>query len=245
MVTVLVEPRMAALFRRSLPDVNIVDRLSFDDQAPLFDVQIRMGDLSEFKGAARHAVFIAPNPELRAKIRARHANPGRPLVVGLCWHGGNTLQSLLLRSITPAALRPLLEVEGVRWVSLQHHAEQSDIEMLRRNGVRFDETIDFLGDMDAVAALVAAMDLVITVNSTNAHLAGALGVPAMVFLPLVAPWHWGLRSTVTPWYPNMRLIRSAAEGGWPPAIETARQLLLSLSAARAEDPSMPLDVRSG
>lgn len=74
-------------------------------------------------------------------------------------------------------------------------------------------------DMDLFAAQIAAMDLVITIDNSTAHLAGALGVPVWLMLPFAADWRWMTRREDSPWYPSMRLFRQPARGDWPSVVQ--------------------------
>jgi ADP-heptose:LPS heptosyltransferase len=79
--------------------------------------------------------------------------------------------------------------------------------------------------MDRFASQVAAMDLVITIDNSTAHLAGALGVPVWLLLPFSADWRWLLARSDSPWYPTMRIFRQSEAGDWPSVVS---QLLAAL-----------------
>jgi ADP-heptose:LPS heptosyltransferase len=85
--------------------------------------------------------------------------------------------------------------------------------------------VDQLADLDAFAAQVSAMDLVITIDNSTAHLAGALGVPIWLLLPFAPDWRWLRARQDSPWYPGMRLFRQTTQGGWPAVIQRVRELL--------------------
>jgi len=122
------------------------------------------------------------------------------------------------RSFALAAAAPLANVAGVTLVSLQKAAAAD-----QRNQVEFGRTIQQLTDpMDTgpealpeTAALMQALDLCITSDTSTAHLAGALGVPAWVVLHKVPDWRWQMDRPDSPWYPSLRLIRQRTEGDWP------------------------------
>jgi ADP-heptose:LPS heptosyltransferase len=109
-------------------------------------------------------------------------------------------------------------VEGLRWVSLQkfHGLDQLDaavepVSRIEDLGARIDLGPDAFLD---TAAVMAASDLVITSDTSTAHLAGALGRPTWVVLSRPADWRWGHLPDQTPWYPNMRLYRQPSPGDW-------------------------------
>jgi ADP-heptose:LPS heptosyltransferase len=91
--------------------------------------------------------------------------------------------------------------------------------------ILIDRTIDQLSDLDIFAAQIAAMDLVITIDNSTAHLAGALGVPVWVLLPFAPDWRWLLDREDCLWYPTMRLFRQTELGNWQSVVERVRSSL--------------------
>jgi ADP-heptose:LPS heptosyltransferase len=94
-----------------------------------------------------------------------------------------------------------------------------------------DEKVDPLRDLESFAAQVAAMDLVVSVDNSTVHLAGALGVEVWTMLPTVPDWRWGLEGDRTRWYPTMRLFRQEQRGKWEPTISRVAGELTSLIKA--------------
>ncbi len=142
--------------------------------------------------------------------------PAAPLRVGLAWKGNVQFENDDARSLASLdALAPLGAVEGVQFVSLQKGAgegEISDAITLAGGGAA-------LTDMADTAALIANLDLVISVDTAVAHLAGALGKPCWLLLPDYLPdWRWLSGRLDSPWYPAMRLFRQPSIGGWEPLI---------------------------
>ena len=136
--------------------------------------------------------------------------------VGLAWKGNAQFENDDARSLASLdALAPLGAVEGVQFVSLQKGAgedEISDAITLAGGGAA-------LGDMADTAALIANLDLVISVDTAVAHLAGALGKPCWLLLPDYLPdWRWLSGRLDTPWYSSMRLFRQPSMVGWEPLI---------------------------
>ena len=144
----------------------------------------------------------------------------RPLGVGLVWSGSPAHPRDDERSIPPELLSSLAQVEGVQFFSLQKDSATQNplpFEML-------DLTKD-LHDFADTAALIANLDLVISVDTAVAHLAGALGKPVWVLLPFVPDWRWMLEREDSPWYPTMRLFRQPRPGDWGTAVtHVAREL---------------------
>ena len=133
---------------------------------------------------------------------------------GLCWAGNPGYANDHNRSIPLAKLAPVLDVEGARFVSLQRNLRAGDEEILAwRPNV--DGEQDQRGrDLADTAALIAGLDLVITVDTAVAHLAGALGRDVWVLLPFSAHWAWLRQREDSPWYPTARLFRQPRIGDW-------------------------------
>lgn len=151
--------------------------------------------------------------------------PSARLRVGLAWKGNAQFENDEARSLASLdALAPLAAVDGIQFVSLQKGAGENDVSTaitLAAGGAA-------LGDMADTAALIANLDLVISVDTAVVHLAGALGKPCWLLLPDYLPdWRWFSGRLDTPWYPAMRLLRQPAIGGWAPLIShVAEELAL-------------------
>jgi hypothetical protein len=242
-VGAFVHPRLAGLFRRSFPTLDVTGDLPGPEDRRVADAEIAIGDLGAVLPFEESGSFLTPDPAAVRRARARTPRSDGP-VVGLAWRGGALRDAAPVRSITADDLAPLLadgERRGVRWVSVQHGVTAEEREVLgRRHDVFFDDAVDPFGDMDGVAARISALDAVVSINNTVVHLAGALGVPTIVLLPRVATWLWGLGPRAghgderTPWYRNTRLLRQGPAGGWNPVVsrvlETIERLLNDASA---------------
>lgn len=170
----------------------------------------------------------------RRQLEARAA--GRPLV-GLSWRSRNaaygTSKSLALSDLLPL-LRP-----DIFWVDLQYGDTAAERSMASAAGAEIwrDADIDPLRDMDAAAAQVAALDLVITISNTTAHLAGALGLPTWLLLPSPGYgllWYWFVERADSPFYPSVRCFRQGRGEGWPAVIAAVGA---ALERWRAERPA--------
>ena len=163
---------------------------------------------------AASAPYLVADPQRRAHWRARLAElPGR-LRIGLVWGGRPTHENDHRRSLPFAALTPLAQVGApgeIAWISLQQGPRAAEASAGPLRLALLGESFESFAD---VAALMAELDLVISVDSAPVHLAGALGVPVWVLLPRVADWRWALGEGDTPWYASMRLFRQGARGEW-------------------------------
>jgi tetratricopeptide (TPR) repeat protein len=157
--------------------------------------------------------YLFPDPQ-RVATYSPALPPGR-LRVGLAWAGNSKHGNDRWRSVPPALLAPLLAVPGVRFFSLQHGARAAEIPP----GV--DDLSPLLLDFAETAALMSGLDLVITVDTAVAHLAGALGRPVWVLVPASSDWRWLAGRADSPWYPSMRLFRQQRFGEWAPVVAAA------------------------
>jgi ADP-heptose:LPS heptosyltransferase len=115
------------------------------------------------------------------------------------------------RSLSLAMLSPLFQTDDV-WVSLQKEVRDRDRAALEASGI-LDVSAE-LGDFADTAALISSLDLVIAVDTSVAHLAGALGKPVWLMVPFAPDFRWLLDREDTPWYPKMRLFRQSRAGDW-------------------------------
>lgn len=130
--------------------------------------------------------------------------------IGLAWAGRPTHRRDRERSIDPQSLAPLLAMPGTTFVSLQKGPAAAQA----REYPRVVDASNELNDFADTAALIETLDLVISVDTAVAHLAGALGKPVYLLLPSHADWRWMVDRTDSPWYPTMRLFRQSRPGDW-------------------------------
>jgi tetratricopeptide (TPR) repeat protein len=171
-------------------------------------------------------------------LRADHARieKWRPVLaslpgkrVALTWAGNPVHGHDANRSIDLKLLEPLLALPGVTFVSLQRDLRAGDDAVLAQHGRVFHLGGAFT-DMADTAAVLTQVDLSISVDTSVAHLAGALGRPCWVMLPFWPDWRWTLAGEHSPWYPRTRLFRQPALGDWPSAIATLRDALAQFIA---------------
>ena len=133
--------------------------------------------------------------------------------IGFFWSGRPSHPNNVRRSMRLSQFRQIAELPGVQMISLQKDVPASEVAEL----AAFPNTLlcaNRLGDFGDTAALIATLDLVITIDSAVAHLAGALGVPVWLLTPKPADWRWLQDRTDTEWYPSMRLFRQPVPGDW-------------------------------
>ncbi len=137
----------------------------------------------------------------------------RPLRVGLAWAGNPRYKADRQRSTELATLLPLLHVAGITWIALQKGPAAEQLAELPGNVFVWDGSSQDR-DLAETAALVATLDLVVTTDTSIAHLAGAMGKPVWILLPHLGDWRWMQQIETTPWYPTARLFRQRESGGW-------------------------------
>ena len=193
--------------------------LARGDALPAFDVHCPLGSLPlAFKTTPANVPagipYLRASEERVAKWRPRlDALPGKR--VALAWAGNPNHINDRNRSIALARLKPLLAAPGFSFVSIQRDVPAGDRDALAGLAHLGDDLADF----QDTAAAIALCDLVITVDTSVAHLAGAMGRPLWVLLPFWPDWRWTLDGERSPWYPDARLFRQGADGDWMPIIE--------------------------
>jgi len=194
---------------------------------PAFDVYCPLGSLplalkTETSSVPATLPYVRTDDAQIAKWRpALEALPGKR--GALTWAGHARHANDRNRSIDLKLLEPLFKCEGISFVSIQRDLRGEDATRLAQFGIT-----DFgprLADMTDTAAVLALADLLISVDTSVVHLAGAMGREAWVMLPFMPDWRWTLTNERSPWYPTMRLFRQRAPGDWPNVIATVRDAL--------------------
>jgi hypothetical protein len=155
------------------------------------------------------------------------------LWVGINWHGREGNLESRRRDVPAEFFEALARMPGVRLISLQKGSGESQAQGLKSNVAECGTAILDLGEFDTdrgafmdTAAIMMNLDLVITSDTSVAHLAGALGVPVWVALPFVPDWRWLLDRSDSPWYPTMRLFRQKRMGDWAGVFEEIEAALV-------------------
>ena len=225
-VTLRVHQQLVTLLRESLPGITVLgDR---GDPAPYQCDAVLLSLPRLFK--TRLETIPAQVPYLRPPADAvqrcqKYLANMKGVKVGLVWAGNPEHVNDTRRSLELKTLAPLFKVAGVSFASLQFGPRMADLKKLaptptlpRERGRVGVGAIENLGarfeDFTDTAGAVSALDLVITVDTSVAHLAGALGKPVWVLLPWVTDWRWLLHREDNPWYPTMRLFRQKRGEDW-------------------------------
>ncbi|WP_245254085.1 tetratricopeptide repeat protein [Paraburkholderia sp. LEh10] len=172
--------------------------------------------------------YLSADAAQVARWRARLIqSAGDSRKIGLVWAGNPQHYLDVYRSAALCALEPLASVRGLAWFALQKGVGEAQLDGLAHRWP-ICALGQLLDDFDATAAAIESLDLVITVDTSVAHLAGALGKPVWVLLPKQADWRWMLSGETNPWYPTARLFRQQVLGEWAPVVERVRHALEAL-----------------
>ena len=225
---VLTDPRLVPLLKRRFPDVDVRESGPDDDETIAkadalagFHTLVRLFGFDDetIRGGFRP---LLADPLPVREMRARYG--GGPLI-GISWASINRRKSLPSLAQWAGFLRD----SEATYVSLQYGDVAADVaELSRRSGrkVIHDESVDSLVDLDLYAAQVAAMDAVVTVSNSGAHMAGALGARTIVVVDEIreANLSWPLRGDVTPWYPSLTIVRKG-DHGWGEIFSLVRAMV--------------------
>ena len=153
--------------------------------------------------------------------------------IGIAWSGRPTHPNDRRRSIRLERLAPLAGAGPASFVSLQKPLPSADMHAMSLfSGLTY--LTSMLSDFEETAALIANLDMVITVDTAMGHLSGALGKPVWILLPKASDWRWLLDRTDSPWYPCVRLFRQRTPGAWDPVINEAAAALARMLKNGAE-----------
>ena len=222
-VVLQVQPPLLPLLHDLAADTLAVpgDKLPpFDAWCPLMSLPRAFATTPQTVPAAP---YLAASPQ-RLRIWRGRLGPRRGLRVGLAWAGNPDHPLDALRSLPQAALAPLLDIPGIEAHALQPEARPDD------GRIRPHPEI---ADFADAAALATLMDVVVTVDTATAHLAGALGRQVWILLAHAPDFRWMLDRTDTPWYPSARLFRQTRPRDWSGVIDAAARALDAFGSRRA------------
>lgn len=209
-----IDPELVALVKAAFPEVAV---LTDDAASPpaadlcvnLMSLPLRLGVLAEHLPG--RVPYLRADPD---KVREWQHFLARyhGVRVGIVWAGNPKHANDRNRSCPLALLGPLLAVQGVAWFSLQKGHARSQLDRIDKDAV--NDLDAELHDMSDTAAVIEALDLVISVDTSIVHLAGALGKPVWAMVPYAPDWRWLLNREDSPWYPSLRIFRQQTRGDW-------------------------------
>jgi hypothetical protein len=217
-VVLEVQPALHDLLARADGASRVIRRgealPEFSWQCPLMSLPLALG--TELETIPARVPYIVPDA---ARVETwRRRLRGNTRRIGLAWAGNPAHPRDRLRSIALEQLVPLWNVTGTSFYSLQFGSGAEQMKRLPPD-VQLVDLGDELRDFANVAAIVANLDLVISIDSAVAHLAGALGKPVWILLNKGCDWRWFLERGDSPWYPTARLFRQTTSGEWQEVVK--------------------------
>jgi hypothetical protein len=233
-LTVEVAPALAPLVRYIAGVERVATWSTPAEQLPVWDVQVEVMELPYLFRSTLGALPVeVPYLEIPAPLitnAAEMMRDGKSIRVGVAWSGGDWDPA---RSLPFEALSPLLEMKEISLWSLQGGPDRIALrEMAKQVGM---QDVEVCGSgLLALAAAVANMDLVVSVDTMAAHMAGAMGKPVCLLLQRAADWRWMTEREDTPWYPTMQLFRQTEPGDWTSVIQAVRRWLIGWTHEKAQ-----------
>ncbi len=198
---------------------------AFDFYCPLLSLPLIFETTLENIPSKVPYIFIEEN--ILEKWKERIDKDNSKFKIGLVWSGNPKYKKDMKRSFDLNILLPLLRIKGVTYYSLQKGEAVKQIKDLP-NGIKLIDYTSEIGDFSDTSAIIENLDLVISVDTAVAHLAGALGKPVWTLLPFAPDWRWMLNREDSPWYPTMRLFRQPSIGDWESVINRVKEELRKL-----------------
>jgi len=235
--------RLMPLFARSFPQLHFIARTKNRERQlldpPEADLKVAAGSLpgffrSSFERFPAHQGYLIADGSAVERWKTRYDSLGSGLKVGISWRGGKTAIVSRIRSSTLDQWKDVLLIEGVHFIDLQYgdsFKERADAH--DQFGITIHDWADSdpLNDLDDFAAKISALDLVISVDNSTVHLAGALGVRVWTLLPFSCDWRWMRDVDDTPWYPSLHLFRQPSIGDWDTVFHRVSQHLVAASTS--------------
>lgn len=187
-----------------------------------YDFYIHIMDLPRvfnmnFSNIPCNIPYLKANPEKARRFAEKFKE--NKFKVGLVWAGNPKQDNDKNRSFTFKELKPLTEIGGIKFFSLQKGKEE-------KQDSSIVSLADEINDFSDTAAIIENLDLVISVDTSVAHLAGAMGKPVWTLLTFLPDWRWFLNRTDSPWYPEMRLFRQKKKGDWGSLVNEVKNELI-------------------
>lgn len=243
-----VNPRLHALFQRSFPDIEIhgtrgIKQITWDPRD--IDYSLPMAQLGEyFRCKDEHFTgvpYLVPDADRLYQWQSLFETKGKP-VIGIAWRGGIFKTAAKYRQLDLEQLLPVLKSVDAHWVSLQYKPADKEIAAFKENHPEID-IVEYAhctlsNDYDDVVSMIAAMDHVVTMQTTVVHVAGSLGIPCWTFVPKTSQWRYGSSGEDFPWANSVRIIRQTEQGQWADVMEKTGEELANhagLSEATRSD----------
>lgn len=223
-ITVEVIKRVSKTLARSFPDMEVLSSTQkadfrWLDDIEAFDYFVPIGDLPRFfrrsvDSFPRKPYLVADPQRVAYWVSRLQETIGAPPYIGISWRGGTDATRKNARTMQLRDFRPLAELLKRPLVSLQYGEVEADIAQAQDQGLNIVHWPEGIADLDEFAALIAALDGVVTVCNTTVHFTGALGKPGWVLAPIVPEWRYGWRAEFMPWYSEIAVLRQTQLDDW-------------------------------
>ncbi len=231
-------PRLVDMFRNTYPNIPIFGTRKFSKLAWTryykIDAKVSVGTLGKFYRKKKEdfpgTPYLKPFSHLVEKYKQKLGSLSEKKKIGISWKGGTSQTNMNERKIKLKQLMPLLDIEGVDFISLQYHEDSPiHLEKLKNeSGKIIHHWQEVLDDYDETAGLIRNLDYIISVPQSVVHLAGAIGVPTLQLCPKKAMWQMGPYGENMPWYSCVENAWQKEVGDWEPVILQAKEKLCSL-----------------
>lgn len=222
------DSRLLPIMQRSFPQVAVIDKANSNlTKVQKSDIeQIAIASLPrhfrrDFGSFPQHNGYLKADRARKEYWSNQLSQLGPSLKVGISWQGGADELTRKKRTVPFGSWEPLFAIPGVDMIDLQYgptHIEQSFAQTNWNRPLHSWDQINPLADLEEMAALIASLDLIISVDNSTVHLAGALGTPTWVLSPFAADWRWFVNKTKSPWYPAIQLFSQSTPYAWSDVI---------------------------
>jgi FKBP-type peptidyl-prolyl cis-trans isomerase 2 len=224
--TVLVECQKELVsLLRNMEGIHTI--IPYGEQLPDFDVHCPLLSLPLIFGTKLETIpakipYISADPTKVKKWREKIGPDGSAVKIGLVWAGNPKPKFGHSRSCSLNAFSPLAKSDNITFFSLQK-GETAEQAKDPPEGMKLIDHTEEIHDFSDTAAIIENLDLVISVDTAVAHLAGSLGKHVWILLPIIPDWRWMLNREDSPWYPTMRLFRQPSQGDWESVIAHVKE----------------------
>ena len=242
-ITLVCDSRLTDIFQRTFPTISVTGPKGVaicDGYEKIYIgclAKIFRNSFSDFKP---NSAYISPKENLKQHFKNKYKHY-KGLRIGIAWKSGNLLEGNK-RSIPLNHLQNILSIPNCNFINLQYGSVQHEIgEFSAETKIDIinDAEVDQMEDLENFIALISSLDLVITIDNSTAHFAGALGIPTWVMLPYNADWRWLRDRKDSIWYNSLRLYRQQEIGNWSNVIEEIAKDLTERNIQPIAEPKQP------
>ena len=233
------ERRLSELYSRSFTNIEVISGYSASSLTKIIEQQSidfasPIGELAKFLRPTTESFpipkpYLIPNTKNIKKWKQHYQSLGNGLKIGISWKGGLQTLTNTTRSIDIEKWITLLKQANCHFINLQYNDPTEEIKLLKQHNITLNDSDDSLPliDIDDFSAQIAALDLVISVDNSTVHIAGAVGTPTWLLTPYTADWRWGIDRQSSLWYSCITLFHQRISDNWSPVfIEIIDRLTL-------------------